>query len=139
MVKSLILTNYHRNFLFKFLKTSTQMSNISNNLKIVSETPLSREMSTRERKVVRKKKKFGVVVEYVPTVRVLFPDEETMKKINGEIKRTRGITPQYLADKYNIRVSTAKRILKEAEEKKIIECVISNKRTRVYQPVSSKE
>lgn len=95
-------------------------------------------MSARDRKVVRKKKKFGVVVEYVPTVRELIPDEETIKKIEGELRRMRGITPQYIADKYNVRVSTAKQILKKAEEKKIIECVISNRRTRVYQPVSSK-
>jgi len=92
-------------------------------------------MSSREKKVVRKKKKFGVVVEFVPVIRDLYPDDETMKKIENEIKRAKGLTPQYIADKYNIRVSTAKKILRDAEEKKIVRCVISNKRTRVYEAI----
>ena len=91
------------------------------------------EMSSRERKVIRKKKKFGVVVEFVPVVRDLYPDDDTLKKIESEIKRAKGLTPQYLADKYNIRVSTAKRILRDAEQKNVVRCVISNKRTRVYE------
>ncbi|MHA1222829.1 MAG: hypothetical protein ACTSSG_07600 [Candidatus Heimdallarchaeaceae archaeon] len=89
-------------------------------------------MSAREKKVVRKKKKFGLVVEFVPVSRNLIPDEETKKSIDNEIARAKGITPSYLADKYNIRVSTAKRILKEAEEKNIVECIASSKRTKVY-------
>lgn len=92
-------------------------------------------MATREKKVVRKKKKFGLVVEFVPVTRDLQPDEETKKKIDEELARARGITPAYLADRYNIRVSTAKKILREAEENKIIKCVTSSKRTKVYSSV----
>ena len=95
-------------------------------------------MSTRERKVVRKKKKFGLVVEFIPTVRDLTPDEDTKKKIDAEVKRAKGITPAYLADKYNIRVSTAKKILREAEENKIVEQIISSRRTKVYSATSAK-
>ena len=95
-------------------------------------------MSSRERKVVRKKKKFGLVVEFIPTVRDLTPDEETKKKIDAEIRRAKGITPAYLADKFNIRVSTAKKILREAEENKIVKQVVSSRRTTVYSSTSVK-
>ncbi|MHA1399363.1 MAG: hypothetical protein ACTSQE_03310 [Candidatus Heimdallarchaeaceae archaeon] len=85
-----------------------------------------------EKRVVRKKKKFGLVLEFVPVIRDLYPPEEVKEQLQEEIKRANGLTPQYLADKYTVRVSTVKRMLKEAEENDIIECVISNKRTRVY-------
>ena len=89
-------------------------------------------MSGREKKVVRKKKKFGLVVEFTPTIRDLNPDEETKKKIDDELKRAKGITPAYIADKYNIRVSTAKRILREAEANNIVTAKTKSRRTKVY-------
>jgi len=89
-------------------------------------------MSAQERKVVRKKKKFGLVVEFIPVTRDLTPDDETKKKINEELKRAKGITPSYLADKYNVRVSTAKKILQEAEANNIVKKIISSRRTKVY-------
>ena len=89
-------------------------------------------MSGREKKVVRKKKKFGLVVEFVPTIRDLIPDDETKKKIDEEIKRAKGLTPAYLAEKYNIRVSTAKKILKDAENNNLINGVYTSRRTKIY-------
>ncbi|MHA1200222.1 MAG: 30S ribosomal protein S25 [Candidatus Heimdallarchaeaceae archaeon] len=89
-------------------------------------------MSGRERKVIRKKKKFGLVVEFTPTIRELNPDEETKKKIDDELKRAKGITPAYLAHKYNIRVSTAKKILREAEANNVIKMITKSRRTTVY-------
>ena len=89
-------------------------------------------MSAQERKVVRKKKKFGLVVEFIPVTRDLVPDDDTKKKIDDELKRAKGITPSYLADKYNIRVSTAKKILQEAEANNIVKKVIGSRRTKVY-------
>jgi len=93
-------------------------------------------MSAREKRVVRKKKKFGLVVEFVPVIRDLFPDEDTKKKIDEELTKAKGLTPAYLAYKFNIRVSTAKKILREAEENKIIERVTSSRRTVVYSTAS---
>jgi ribosomal protein S25 len=104
----------------------------SNNLKICKKNPEPSKMSVSEKKVVRKKKKFGLVVEFVPIIRDLFPDDETKKKIDEELARAKGITPEYLANKYNVRVSAAKKILKEAEAKNIIELVTSSRRTKVY-------
>jgi ribosomal protein S25 len=95
-------------------------------------------MSSRERKVIRKKKKFGLVVEFIPTIRDLTPDEETKKKIDAEIRRAKGITPAYLSDKFNIRVSTSKKILREAEENKIIELIVASRRTKVYSAIPAK-
>ncbi len=95
-------------------------------------------MSLRERKVVRKKKKFGLVFEFIPVIRDLSPDEETKKKIDGELSRAKGVTPAYLADKYNIRVSAAKRILREAEANNIIKCISKSKRTSVYSATKNK-
>jgi small subunit ribosomal protein S25e len=95
-------------------------------------------MSGRERKVVRKKKKFGLVVEFTPTIRDLAPDEDAKKKIEAEIKRAKGLTPAYLADKFNIRVSTAKKMLKEAEANNIVEVITKSRRTTVYSAASGK-
>jgi len=95
-------------------------------------------MSGRERKVVRKKKKFGLVVEFTPTFRDLLADEDTMKKIDAELKRAKGITPAYLADKYNIRVSTAKKILREAEANNVVEAITKSRRTVVYSAATGK-
>jgi len=95
-------------------------------------------MSLHERKVIRKKKKFGLVFEFIPVIRDLSPDEETKKKIDGELSRARGVTPSYLADKYNIRVSTAKKILREAEANNIIKRISKSKRTTVYSAVMDK-
>ncbi len=85
-----------------------------------------------EKRVVRKKKKFGLVLEFVPVVRDLYPSDEVIAQLQGEIKRAKGITPQYLADKYNVRVSYIKKMLREAENDGIIECIASNRRTKVY-------
>ena len=95
-------------------------------------------MSLREKKVIRKKKKFGLVFEFTPVIRDLTPDEETRKKIDGELSRAKGVTPAYLADKYNIRVSTAKIILREAETNNIIKRVSKSRRTSVYSAVMDK-
>jgi ribosomal protein S25 len=92
-------------------------------------------MSSREKKVVRKKKKFGLVVEFVPNERDLIPDDETKKRIDGEISHAKGLTPAYLAEKYNIRVSTAKRILKEAVVGNIVKEVTTTGRTKVYSAI----
>ena len=93
-------------------------------------------MSLREKKVIRKKKKFGLVFEFTPVIRDLTPDEETMKKINAELSRAKGVTPAYLAVKFNVRVSTAKKILREAETNNIIKRISKSRRTVVYSAVS---
>lgn len=95
-------------------------------------------MSLREKKVIRKKKKFGLVFEFTPVIRDLTPDKETKKKIDGELSRAKGVTPAYLADRYNIRVSTAKKILREAEANNIIKRISKSRRTSVYSAASDK-
>ena len=95
-------------------------------------------MSLREKKVIRKKKKFGLVFEFTPVIRDLTPDEETRKKIDGELSRAKGVTPAYLADKFNIRVSVAKKILREAETNNIIKLISKSRRTSVYSAVIDK-
>jgi len=95
-------------------------------------------MSLREKKVIRKKKKFGLVFEFTPVIRDLTPDEETMKKINAELSRAKGVTPEYLAVKFNVRASTAKKILREAEANNIIKRISKSRRTIVYSAVVDK-
>ena len=95
-------------------------------------------MSLREKKVIRKKKKFGLVFEFTPVIRDLTPDEETMKKINAELSRAKGVTPEYLAVKVNVRASTAKKILREAEANNIIKRISKSRRTTVYSAVVDK-
>ena len=95
-------------------------------------------MSLREKKVIRKKKKFGLVFEFTPVIRDLAPDEETKKKIDGELTRAKGVTPAYLAVKYNIRVSAAKKILREAEANNIVKLISKSRRTTVYSAAQEK-
>ena len=64
--------------------------------------------------------------------------KDTKKRIDAEIKKAKGITPAYLADKFNIRVSTAKKILREAEANNIVEAITKSRRTVVYSAATGK-
>lgn len=90
-----------------------------------------------QRQVRKKKKKFGKVYEYEYTVRDILVTGELKERIEKEIQGLKVVTPTDLALKYNIRVSVAKRLLKEFEEKGIVKLVFANRRTRLYVPVKA--
>lgn len=70
---------------------------------------------------VARKIKFGRAIDYQLIIRAHWPDPDDLKKILEEILRARIITPNHLAKKYNIKVSTAKRILEWLREKGLVE------------------
>ena len=94
-------------------------------------------MSSAGKPMVRKKKRWGKVVEFTPVERDLHASEETRKKIIKEALKARAITPQELADKYQIRVSTAKNILAELANEGKLTILASSRRVKVYSATSS--
>ncbi len=65
-------------------------------------------------------------------VRSILVDENLLKTMEKEIPKMKVITPSEVSDKYGIRVSVAKSILKNLEAKGIIKRVISDKRLKVW-------
>jgi small subunit ribosomal protein S25e len=57
---------------------------------------------------------------------------EMVKRVQDEIKREKIITPYELANKANITISVAKRILKELNSQGLIKESFKNRRTAVY-------
>ena len=70
-----------------------------------------------ERTVVKKKKKWGKIYEYSPKVRASVLSDDQIKEISKELKKTKGMTPQALAINFDIKVSMAKKILRQMAEK----------------------
>lgn len=65
-------------------------------------------------------------------VRSILVDEATLEAMEKEIPKMRVITPSEISDKYKIRVSVAKSILKRLEEKGAIKLVSSDKRLKIW-------
>jgi ribosomal protein S25 len=93
-------------------------------------------MSVSDRRV-RKKRRWGKIFEYSSYERNLVVGddyEELLKELEEEYSKRKSIviTAQEIAAKRDIRVSVAKRLLEDLEEKNIVKPTISNKRLRVY-------
>ncbi len=67
-----------------------------------------------------RKVRWGRTYEYKLILRAAWPDPDTLRRILDEINRSRVVTPNYLAQKYNIKVSTAKRLLEALRQKGIL-------------------
>ena len=83
-------------------------------------------------KTVKKKKKWGKVYEYTPIARTGILDGDLAKEIEKEVKKGSFQTPSQLATKYGIKVSLAKKILREFEEKKVLTAVYDRQDNRIY-------
>ena len=70
---------------------------------------------------VAKKKSIGI-----------FPPNPRSKGIIDELKRMRVLTPYTVASRLDLRLSAAKRFLKELEQRGTIECVSGSRNLRVY-------
>jgi small subunit ribosomal protein S25e len=64
--------------------------------------------------------------------------EDIMKTIKKEALKTGAITPYTIASKYNLKMSTAKGVLKELSMSNLVKKATSNRRTIIYTPVSAK-
>ncbi|MBS7247658.1 MAG: eS25 family ribosomal protein [Candidatus Jordarchaeales archaeon] len=65
-------------------------------------------------------------------VRKILVDEATLESIEKEVPKMKVITPSEVSDKYGVRVSVAKSILKRLEEKGLIKLVSSDRRLKVW-------
>ncbi len=61
-----------------------------------------------------------------------------LEQIKKEVQRSKVVTPQSLALKYNIRVSVAKRLLRQFEKEGLVVYVDGNSRIRIYRGARSK-
>lgn len=84
------------------------------------------------KKTVKKKKRWGKIYEYTPTTRASVLTKDLVKEIEGEIKKTNSLTPQYLAKKHNIKVSLAKKILERMTQKGTLEKSYSKSKNVIY-------
>ena len=67
-----------------------------------------------ERRGTRKvRKRFGRVKEHFPYERALLVSDEVQKSMEKEIPKISVVTPTFVAEKYGIRVSVAKKVLEE--------------------------
>jgi len=60
--------------------------------------------------------------------------EEILSKVRGDLRRERYLTPFKVAQRYDVSVSTAKRILKALEEEGLLRRVGGTRRTPIYVP-----
>ncbi len=92
-------------------------------------------MSMQDKKRIRKKKRFGKVIEYVSYERKIVADEQLIKAIEKDAIKGRVITAQSLADKHDVAVSTVKRILHKLESEGKIKKIASTKWMDAYTPL----
>ena len=89
-----------------------------------------------ERRGTRKvRKRFGRVKEHFPYERALLISDEVQKSMEKEIPKMSVITPTFVAEKYGIRVSVAKKVLEEMTSKGILEKQFKSGRLTIYVPL----
>ena len=85
-----------------------------------------------EKKTVKKKKRWGKVYEYQPNIRDIVLTEDQLKEIEAELKKSNVYTPQSLANKFNIKVSLAKKILNKQVEAGKFKEIASTSKSQVF-------
>lgn len=73
--------------------------------------------------------------EHLPYERALLVSEEVQKSIEKEIPRMSVVTPTFVAEKYGIRVSVAKKVLEEMTSKGIFQKQFKSSRLTIYVPL----
>lgn len=68
------------------------------------------------------------------TLGISVPDINN-KKVLGELKGLKILTPSVIASRYNIRLSVANSFLKELEKRKMIEFVSGGKNLKIYKRI----
>ena len=91
-------------------------------LKQMTKPKASKEPKKREEKAAPVTKK---------TIGLTMPDINN-KKVLGELKGLKVLTPSIVASKYNIRLSIANQFLKELEKRKMAEFVSGGKNLKIY-------
>jgi len=70
--------------------------------------------------------------------RMLWPPDELIEEIEKDASTAPVVTPQSLALKYGIRVSVARRLLRDMERRGLVIYVDGNSRLRIYRGAKAK-
>ncbi len=83
----------------------------------------------------RKERKTGAPPPAKKSVGLTMPDINS-KKVLGDLKGMKVLTPSVVAARFNIRLSLAKNFLKELERRKMVEYVSGGKNLKIYKLLS---
>lgn len=72
-------------------------------------------------------------------VRDIIVDKKTLTNLEKTLRRTKVISAAELARQFNLRISIAKKILRDYERKGILQPLVKCKRSYVYVSVSSRK
>ena len=89
-------------------------------------------------KIKKLDRKYGKVANIETKVRDPFIAPVVEQKIRETAVKSRGFTPTEIAQKNDIRISAAKKLLREMENEGLIECVESSSRLRIYKGTQAK-
>ncbi|MCX8195855.1 MAG: hypothetical protein N3F67_02085 [Acidilobaceae archaeon] len=92
---------------------------------------MSKEKSPKK---VKKQEKVEVKPEYVQALLETNLSQEIITKAKGELPKEKFLTPYRVAQKYGIKISAAKRLLKILAGEGILERAGGNRRTTIYLP-----
>ncbi len=98
--------------------------------------PLS-VMEKRQQRLLKEEVKKKVVKEEKKEIRTSFIDQALITKISNEISNFNVITPFTLLQRYTIKYSIAKKILKELQQKNLIDIISKNRRIIIAIPKRS--
>ena len=90
---------------------------------------------TKAPKEPKKKEKTDLQPAAKKSLGLTLPDIES-KKVIGELKGAKVLTPSVVASRLNIRLSLAKTFLKELEKRKMVEYVSGGKNLKIYKMLS---
>lgn len=81
-----------------------------------------------------RKVRWGRTYEYKLIKRAHWVEPDVLDKIMSEITKVKVITPTYLANKFNVKVSTARKILEALRKEKIVELDkdVSTNKFKIY-------
>ncbi|MGQ4891386.1 MAG: hypothetical protein ACP6IP_02755 [Candidatus Njordarchaeia archaeon] len=81
-----------------------------------------------------RKVRWGRTYEYKLIKRAHWVEPDVLDKIMNEITKVKIVTPTYLANKFNVKVSTARRILEALRKEKIVELErdVSTNKFKIY-------
>jgi len=65
----------------------------------------------------------------------IIPPDPRSEKVIGEIKKIKVLTPYAVASRFNLRLSVAKDLLEELEQRGVVEYVSGSENLKIYKPL----
>jgi len=89
-------------------------------------------------KIKKLDRKYGKVINLETKIRDPFIPPSLEEKIRETLIKSRGFTPNEIAQKNDLRISTVKRLMKQMETEGLIELVETSYRLKVYKGTQTK-